>query len=203
VGENGSGKSTLLEAIADSFGFGMQGGSRNMTHAANPDGAIRELSRALRLSWRKKPRQGYFLRTESFFDVATYIDELAEDDAQAYESYGGKSLHQQSHGESFLALFQHRFGDEGLYLLDEPEAALSPQRQLSFLVILHRLASTAPATQFVIATHSPIVLAYPNAQIFSFDSGAIVEIGYRETDSYKIASGFLRDPELYLRHLLS
>jgi predicted ATPase len=201
AGENGSGKSTLLEAIANNFGFGAQGGSKNTAAAAGVDNSARSLGRCLRLSWRRKPMGGYYLRSESFFNIATLIDEIEASALRPYQSYGGKSLHLQSHGESFLALFQHRYGADGFYLLDEPEAALSVQRQLSFLVILHQLVMQGHA-QFFIATHSPILLAYPQAQIFSFDSESIKEVTYEETTAYEIASGFLRDPQAYLKHLL-
>lgn len=199
VGENGSGKSTLLEALADHFGLGKQGGSRHITHETVAEDATRDLANALRLSWRKKLLHGYFLRAESFFNIATYLDSLGD---TAYAAYGGTSLHRQSHGESFLSLFQHRFSRDGFYLLDEPEAALSPQRQLSFLVILHDLVTSTTATQFIIATHSPLILAYPEAQIVSFDDGRIADIAYRETQPFKITSAFLSDPERYVRSLL-
>jgi predicted ATPase len=197
AGENGSGKSTLLEAIADNFGFGAQGGSKHAAAAFGIDSSARSLADCLRLSWRQKPLGGYYLRSESFFNIATLIDDL-----EAHKWYGGISLHQQSHGESFLALFQNRFGADGFYILDEPEAALSAQRQLTFLVILHQLVLQGRA-QFFIATHSPILLAYPHAQIYSFDADAIQEVPYEETTAYEIASGFLRDPQAYLKHLLA
>jgi predicted ATPase len=165
VGENGTGKSTLLEAIAWAVGFGAQGGNRDQSFAENADGYA--LGRALHLSWRQKVSGGFFLRAETFFNFATYL----EDVGSPFIAYGGKSLHQQSHGEAFLSLFQHRFED-GLYLLDEPEAALSPQRQLAFLHVLHDLTAQKIA-QFVIATHSPILLTFPGATIFSLDGGQI------------------------------
>jgi predicted ATPase len=194
VGENGTGKSTLLEAIAWSVGFGAQGGSRDQSFAENADGHA--LGRALRLGWRQKVSGGFFLRAETFFNFATYL----EDVGSPFEAYGGKSLHQQSHGEAFLALFQHRFED-GLYLLDEPEAALSPQRQLAFLRILHELTAQKIA-QFVIATHSPILLTFPGATIFSLDAGEIRTVAYQETDHFRITKDFLNAPERYYRHLL-
>jgi predicted ATPase len=202
AGENGSGKSTLLEGIALAFGFGMQGGSKHMRHITDRDEEMSELAKALQLSWRRKPLQGYFLRIETLHNVASYIDQLAAEDPGIYGSYGGKSLHAQSHGESLLALLQHRFSRDGFYVLDEPETALSPQRQLGFLVILHQLVSSNQGAQFLIATHSPIILAYPKAQIFVFDRGAVEEVRYEETEAYKVASGFLSNPEAYLKHLL-
>lgn len=134
VGENGTGKSTLLEAIARACGFGSQGGNRDQSFAEGADGHT--LGRALRLGWRQKVSGGFFLRAETFFNFASYLESVGS----TFLAYGGKSLHHQSHGEAFLALFQHRFED-GLYLLDEPEAALSPQRQLAFLTILHELTA--------------------------------------------------------------
>jgi predicted ATPase len=178
VGENGTGKSTLLKAIAWSVGFGAEGGNRDQSFAENADGHA--LGRALRLSWRQKVSGGFFLRAETFFNFAAYL----EDVGSPFIAYGGKSLHQQSHGEAFLSLFQHRFED-GLYLLDEPEAALSPQRQLAFLRILHDLTAQKIA-QFVIVTHSPMLLTFPGATIFSLDAGQIRPVTYQETDHFQI-----------------
>jgi predicted ATPase len=197
VGENGTGKSTLLEAIADHCGYGRQGGSRNMS-GGEPDRSTRLLSRSLRLSWSNKIMRGFFLRAESFFNIATYLDEQPE----LLQAYGGKPLHQQSHGESFLALFENRFFRKGFYLLDEPEAALSPQRQLTFLLLLHGLLRDNDDIQFIIASHSPIILSYPNSQIFSFNDGELRETEYEATDPYRILSGFLKSPERYLKRLL-
>lgn len=194
VGENGTGKSTLLEAIAWSVGFGAQGGNRDQSFAENADGHA--LGRALRLSWRQKVSGGFFLRAETFFNFATYL----EDVGSSFIAYGGKSLHQQSHGEAFLSLFQNRFED-GLYLLDEPEAALSPQRQLAFLRVLHDLTAQKIA-QFVIATHSPMLLTFPGAMIFSLDAGQIRPVTYQQTDHFQITRDFLNAPERYYRHLL-
>jgi len=198
VGENGSGKSTMLEAIAEHSGFNREGGSRHMGHSTTERGSASDLVEALRLSWTPKILRGFFLRAESFFNTATLIDEIG-----SLEPYGGKSLHDQSHGESFLALFENRFFRSGFYLLDEPEAALSPQRQLSLLLILHDLLQGNQSIQFIIATHSPLLLAYPGAQILFFDGDRLSEIAYRETPPYQIYSGFLRDPDLYLRHLFA
>lgn len=193
VGENGSGKSTLLEAIAYKCGFNTAGGSRNNFYeVASAESALGEY---IRLSWFPKITNGFFLRAESFFNFATHIDEVG-----AYKHYGGKSLHMQSHGESFLSLFSKRFGNKGIYLLDEPEAALSPSRQLAFLSVLHELADKGDS-QFIIATHSPIILAYPSAQILNFDSTSLTEIDYENTEHYQITKGFLENPTLYLRKL--
>lgn len=199
VGENGTGKSTLLEAIANNYGFGKEGGSKNIAFhtTLQHDGSL--LSPFLKLHWSQKILSGYFFRAESFFNLASYLDHL--DYGSALASYGGKSLHQQSHGEAFLALFQHRFAKGGFFLLDEPEAALSPQRQLSFLVILQEILKNSN-TQFIIATHSPILLSYPNACILSFDDEKIHEIAYHDTASYQIMKGFVTNPERYLKELL-
>jgi len=194
VGENGSGKSTLLEALAECCGFDPQGGSRDHQREALADRS--EFAQALRLSWLPKVAEGFFMRAESFYNFATYIDEVS-----TLRRYGGKSLHGQSHGESFLALFAHRF-EQGIFILDEPEAALSPQRQLSFLRIIHDLEKPGNA-QFLISTHSPIILSYPGAVLFSLDSDAIRELDYRETEHYRITRDFLNTPERYFAHLFA
>jgi predicted ATPase len=194
VGENGSGKSTLLEALAECCGFNREGGNRDHHRATFADRS--PLAQALRLSWMPKVAEGFFLRAESFYNFATYIEQVSD-----LRAYGGKSLHQQSHGESFLSLFVNRF-EQGLYLLDEPEAALSPQRQLSFLRIIHDLATPGHA-QFLIATHSPMLLSYPGASLFSLDGGAIEPIDYRETKQFLITRDFLNAPETFFKHLFS
>ncbi len=199
VGENGSGKSTLLEAVAVHYGFGYEGGSRNFSNFSTESvQAVDPLVRALRVAFTTRTGKGFYLRAESFFNIATSIDRIG-----GLEPYGGRSLHEQSHGESFLALLKHRFFRKGFYVLDEPEAALSPQRQLSFLVLLHDLLKNNNDIQFLIATHSPIVLAYPGAQILSFDDGKIHEIRYEETLPFQIFSRFLDDRENFLRQLFS
>jgi predicted ATPase len=195
VGENGSGKSTLLEALAWSVGFGAQGGNRDHQFAENVEGQA--LGRALRLSWRQRTAAGFFLRAETFFNFATHLEEVGS----LFGRYGGASFHTKSHGEAFLSLFEHRFED-GLYLLDEPEAALSPQRQLAFLRILYHLA-TPRIAQFVIATHSPILLAFPGATVLSLDDGDIREVAYDETTHYQLTRDFLASPERYFRHLFA
>ncbi|WP_407272121.1 AAA family ATPase [Radiobacillus sp. PE A8.2] len=196
VGENGSGKSTLLEGIADKCEFNTAGGSRNNVYDVHAAESV--LGDHIRLSWLPKVTNGFFLRAESFYHFATYIEEV---DESGFKDYGGRSLHQQSHGESFLSLFMNRFKGKALYLLDEPEAALSPQRQLSFLRILHELTSDGDC-QFIIATHSPILLGLPNATILSFDEGHINEIEYEMTDHYKITKYFLQHREKFLDDIL-
>jgi predicted ATPase len=195
VGENGTGKSSLLEALAWSTGFGTQGGGRDHQFAEGSEGHA--LGRALKLSWRQRSIDGFFHRAETFHAFSTYLEETES----SFRRYGGRSFHQRSHGEAFLALFENRFED-GLYLLDEPEAALSPQRQLTFLRIIHSLASRRIA-QFVIATHSPILLCLPGARVLSFDGGRIAEVNYDETDHVQLTRDFLNSPARYLRHLLS
>lgn len=194
VGENGSGKSTLLEAVAWCVGFGSQGGNRDHRRPGDDEGGA--LGRELRLTWRRKVADGFFLRAETFFDLASRLERVGS----TFQRYGGRSLHGQSHGEAFLAVFRNRFED-GLYLLDEPEAALSPQRQLAFLRILHELAASG-AAQFIIATHSPILLAMPGATILSFDGDALAPIPYEDTDHFRITRDFLNAPERFFRYLL-
>ena len=195
VGGNGSGKSTLLEAIASSWGFNPEGGSRNMMFATRPsESGLHEylaLERGL-----KRPSDGFFLRAESFFNVATEVDKL-----DMTSAYGGKSLHEQSHGESFLAVFMDRFYGGGFYILDEPEAALSPSRQLSVLTRMHDLVRQQ--SQFLIATHSPILMGYPGADILMLDEDGIHRVEYEETEHYFITREFLLNRERMLRELFS
>ena len=194
VGENGSGKSTFLEALAECCGFSPEGGSRDHHRAVFADRS--ELAQALRMSWLPKVTDGFFMRAESFYNFATYVDEVSD-----LRAYGGKSLHAQSHGESFLSLFENRF-EQGLYILDEPEAALSPQRQLTFLKIIHELETPGHA-QFLIATHSPILLSYPGAVLFSMDGDSIREVAYEETDHFIVTRNFLNAPERFFRYLFN
>lgn len=203
VGENGTGKSTLLEAIAVAAGFNAEGGSKNFAFSTRTE--EHPLRSALTLvKGVTRPATGYFLRAESFFNVASEIDRLDKEPGgpPIIDSYGGKSLHEQSHGESFMALVNHRFGEHGLYLLDEPEAALSPQRQLALLVAIDRLARHEDC-QFIIATHSPIVLAYPHAKLYSFSQSAITQVAYEETEHYQLTRDFLMNRERYLGRLLT
>lgn len=205
VGENGTGKSTLLEAIANKAGFGPEGGSTNIHFRTEEEKntSKHHLADQLCLSWRHKSKNGYFFRAESFFNVANYLDTIAREAGgpeKAYAPYGGKSLHCQSHGESFMSFFKNRLGSGGFFIFDEPEAALSPQRQLSLLIIIHEMCKSAHA-QFIIATHSPILLAYPNATIYSCDADVLKNITYKETYHYQITKQFLDNPDLYLHHL--
>lgn len=192
VGENGSGKSTLLEALAECCGFNPEGGNRDHHREVFADRSA--LAQALRLSWLPRISEGFFMRAESFYNFATYLDS-----ASNLRAYGGKSLHAQSHGESFMSLFSNRF-EQGIYLLDEPEAALSPQRQLSFLKIIYDLETPGHA-QFIIATHSPILLSYPGAVIYSMDGDRIQAVDYKDTDHYLITRDFLNSPERFHRYL--
>jgi len=193
VGENGSGKSTLLEAVAVACGLNPEGGSRNFNFSTRSSHS--PLDEAIRLARTPAlPPDSYFLRAESFFNVASEIERL-----DVIGGYGGKSLHEQSHGESFFALFKNRFRGRGLYLLDEPEAALSPKRQLQFLVLLHEYVQRGG--QFVIATHSPIIMAYPDARIYQLDDDGIREVAYLDTEHYLITRGFLSNPQRSLNEL--
>lgn len=194
VGENGTGKSTLLEAIAVAFGFNAEGGSRNFRFSTNRTHS--ELYEHISLSKRAYASDGFFLRAESMYNAATYIDEI-----QATHNYGPVSLHDQSHGESFMAIVQNRFRGNGIYLLDEPEAALSPMRLLTLLVEMQRL--TQMDSQFIIATHSPILMAFPGAEIMEFSSDGIRKVSYQETEHYQITKRFLEDPQHMLHYLLN
>ncbi|MUI14364.1 AAA family ATPase [Massilia dura] len=201
VGENGSGKSTLLEAIAVALGYNAEGGSRNLRFGTRDSHS--PLHGHLRISrGYRKPRDGYFLRAESFFNVATALERLDEGPGgpPLIDSYGGHSLHEQSHGESFMALLNHRFGGQGLYVLDEPEAALSPQRQLAALARIHQLVKAG--SQFIIATHSPILMAYPDARIYACLPDGLRRTDYEDTEHYQVTLEFLRDPRRMLDTLL-
>jgi len=204
VGENGSGKSTLIEAIAIAARFNAEGGSQNFNFATCRSES--ELHTVLRLvRGVRRPKTGYFLRAESYFNVATEVDRIAREvptGTAVLEAHGGRSLHEQSHGESFLALVENRFYANGLYILDEPEAALSPQRQLSFLVSLDHLAR-GQNCQFIIATHSPIILAYPQAIIYALGPDGPTKVAYEDTEHYALTRDFLLNRDRYLRRLLT
>ncbi|GGY54456.1 hypothetical protein GCM10007387_40940 [Pseudoduganella albidiflava] len=195
VGENGSGKSTLLEALAVALGYNAEGGSRNFNFGTRASHS--QLHEHVRIArGYRRPRDGYFLRAESFFNVATEVERLGI----PLDSYGGRPLHEQSHGESFMALLTHRFGGQGLYLLDEPEAALSPQRQLAALARIHQLVKGG--SQFIIATHSPILMAYPDARIYACLPDGLRRTDYEDTEHYQVTLDFLRNPRRMLDTLL-
>jgi len=196
AGENGSGKSTLVEAIAVAAGFNPEGGSRNMTVSTRPSHSVPH--KHLRLvRGTRRPRTGYFLRAESFFNVATHIEEIG---GPAVASHGGRSLHTQSHGESFISLLTHRFGPNGLYILDEPEAALSLRGNLALMRRMHDLV--AQGSQFIVSTHSPILLGYPDAKVYVLSDAGIVETPYEETEVVELTRAFLTDRHEFLHHLL-
>ncbi|MBK0380607.1 AAA family ATPase [Mucilaginibacter segetis] len=202
VGENGSGKSTLLEAIAEQCGFSLRGGNRNhnFNTGVNFQGYQSPLAAHLKLGWTpRRISNGFFMRAESFFNFASYIDELAAEDKAILKAYGGKSLHKQSHGESFLALFNNQF-ESGIYILDEPEAALSPSRILAFISTISQLEKSGRA-QFLIATHSPMLVCYPGATIYQVDDTGLHQTRYEDTEHYFLTKTFLNNPALYLRHL--
>lgn len=202
IGENGSGKSSILEAIAVVCGFNAEGGSLNFNFATRRSESV--LHRHIRLArGLSRPRTGFFLRAESFFNLATEIERLDAEPGGGgpiIGFYGGTSLHEQSHGESFLALLKHRFGPSGLYILDEPEAALSPSRQLALLVRMHELVEQG--SQFLIATHAPIVLAYPGATIYQLDDQGIRTVEYDQTEHVQLTRDFLGDRPRFLKRLL-
>ena len=194
VGENGTGKSTLIEAIAVAMGFNGEGGSRDFFFSTQDTHS--ELCDYLTISKSVWPKDGFFLRAESFYNTASYLEQNS-----TLARYGGVSFHEQSHGESFLALAMNRFEGNGLYILDEPESALSPQRLMSLLVVINELVKNN--SQFIIATHSPILMAYPDADILEFSEQGIHKVGYRETEHYKITKQFIDMPERMVKYLLS
>jgi predicted ATPase len=202
VGENGSGKSTLLEAIALLCKLPVSGGGRNEisgTHGPEKDSS---LAKVLRPSFRLQPRDGFFLRAEFAAHFASLLDDRKADpyfDGDPYQRYGGRSLHMQSHGEAFLAVLKNRIS-EGVFLLDEPESALSPQRLLALLILIHGLIGRGNS-QFIIATHSPLLMTFPGADIVSFDGPELRRITLEETSHYQITRGMLDDPPLYWKHL--
>ncbi|MEZ4513440.1 MAG: AAA family ATPase [Chloroflexota bacterium] len=226
AGENGSGKSTFLEAVACAVGS-ITVGSQSVQHDPTLT-AVRRLIPHLKLTWSKKSRKGFFMRAEDFFGYARQLNEsraeMEQELAKLDDEYEGRNfakalasmpyrrelgalrqsygdgLDANSHGEGFLKLFQERFVGEGLYLLDEPEAPLSPMRQLAFLAMLHQMVQQN--AQFIIATHSPILMAYPNATILSFDGGTVAEVAYESLEHVQVTRSFLQNPAVYLRHLL-
>ncbi len=193
VGENGTGKSTLLEAIAVAYGFNAEGGTKNFNFSTNATHS--ELHRHLTLSRRAYAKDGFFLRAESLYNVATNIDEMG-----VARSYGGVSLHEQSHGESFLAIVRNRFRGNGLYIMDEPEAALSPMRILTLMAEIDRLVKAD--SQFLIATHSPMLMALPDAQVLELSEDGIRPVRYCDTEHFRTVKYFLNNPERMLHDLL-
>lgn len=194
VGENGAGKSTVLEGLAVALGFGSEGGTKSVQFRTAD--SVSPLHDSLRLARGvPKPTDGYFLRAESFFNVATYMDETGY-----LQGYGGKSLHTQSHGESFMAVLLNKLRGNGIYFLDEPEAALSPNRQLAALRAIHQLVEDR--SQFIIATHSPILLSYPHAKIIQFDQSGISEVAFEDTEHFAVTRDFLNNYPRRLEQLL-
>lgn len=202
VGENGTGKSTLLEAIAVAYGFNAEGGSRNFTFSTNATHS--ELFEHIEIGKKDFAKDGFFLRAESLYNVATNIDDMDKEasfDPFVIDSYGGVSLHNQSHGESFLSIVQNRFFGNGIYILDEPEAALSPMKLLTLMAEIHQLVNKN--SQFIIATHSPILMAFPNADIWEFTKEGVKTVDYKSTEHYQITKRFLDNPEKMLHYLLN
>lgn len=200
VGENGSGKSTVLEAIAVETGFNPEGGTRNnnfSTRASHSDlSDYLTIVRGVR-----RPLNGFFLRAESFYNLATDIEELDKDGRgpKVIDTYGGIPLHEQSHGEAFFAVFMNKFGKRGIYILDEPESALSPSRQMAMISRMHQLVEEG--SQFIIATHSPIIMAYPDSIIYQIKNG-FERVKYNETDNYQIMKAFVNNTEKMLGILM-
>jgi predicted ATPase len=202
IGENGSGKSTLLEAVAVAAGINPEGGSSNFAFSTRDSHS--ELGRSIRLArGARRPRTDFFLRAESVFTAATYLETLNEHelDGDPLRAYGGRSLHEQSHGESFLAVMLNRFGSDGFYLLDEPEAALSTQNCLTCLRRIHELA--LEGSQFIIATHSPIVLAYPDATIYACSDSGLEVTSYEDAEPVRLTQTFLGARERFLQQLFA
>ncbi|MDD3168369.1 MAG: AAA family ATPase [Eubacteriales bacterium] len=200
IGENGTGKSTLLEAIAVEYGFNPEGGTRNFNFTSRATHS--NLNRYITVvKGIRRPKDGFFLRAESFYNVATEVDRLEQEGAVSLvDSYGGRSLHEQSHGESFMSLILNRFWGDGVYILDEPEAALSPSRQMALLCRIHELVKQG--SQFIIATHSPILMSYPDADIYLADHDRKITLTeYKETEHYKLTRDFINHPEQMLTYL--
>lgn len=198
IGENGSGKSTLIEALALSIGMNGEGGTNNFNFATkNTVSPLHQYIKVIKTP--NLPQTKFFLRAESFYNFATRLDEIEKDSGGIFGYYGGKSLHEQSHGESFMAVMKNRFGRNGLYILDEPEAALSPTRQMSLLILMKELIDEG--SQFIIATHSPILLAYPEADIYNLEQ-EFKKCVYEETEYYQLYKLFINDKERILKELL-
>lgn len=202
VGENGSGKSTLIEALAISQGFNPEGGTKNFRFST--ENSHSDLCDRLRVARGVVyPRDGFFLRAESFYNVASNIDQMDREGgcgAPVIMSYGGVSLHRQSHGESFLALAENRFGGQGLYILDEPEAALSPRGLIRLMQRMDELVRQD--SQFIIATHSPMLIAFPDAEVYRIREDGIDSVRFRDTDHYRTTVRFLQNPETAVEEIL-
>jgi predicted ATPase len=196
IGENGSGKSTLLKAIAHKCGINIWKGYKRTRFGVNP--YEEELFRTIDVEWRNGSVPGSFFASQLFQHFAQALDEWASADPGILAYFGGKSLLSQSHGESFLSFFESRYKIKGLYLLDEPETALSPKSQLKLLRILNKNTRSG-AAQFIIATHSPILMSCPGAQVYSFDTVPLTPTTYEETDHYRIYKDFMANPCKYLK----
>ncbi|GHU49161.1 ABC transporter ATP-binding protein [Clostridia bacterium] len=195
VGENGTGKSTLIEAIAVCAGYNAEGGSKNFNFSTKQ--TVSNLYKYITVVKNSHEKDGFFLRSESFYNVASQIDDLGLN----LIGYGGKSLHEQSHGESFLSLIHNRFRGNGLYILDEPESALSPLRQFTLLTEINRLVNSN--SQFIISTHSPILLALPNATIYQITEGGMEKVEYADCEHYRLTKQFLDNPERFMKYLFN
>jgi len=202
VGENGSGKSTLLEAMAVLARLPISGGGMNESGANHAFAERSQLANSIRLAFIRHPKDRYFFRAETQAHFASLLEQRRNDPdfiGDPYMRYGGRSLHEMSHGEAFLSVMQNRF-DDGLLLMDEPESALSPQRQLTLLALMHSFVRTG-RSQFFVATHSPILLTFPGATIISFDNGQLERIALEDTAHFQITRDLLNNPEMYWRHL--
>ena len=199
VGENGSGKSTLLESLAKNIGFNTLGGNKNHSYD-NLSKDNFDLVNNMKLVWSIKQSKGFFFRAETFFEFANNLDKLADyKNTDFYNAYGGKSLQEQSHGESFLSLFQNQI-KEGIYIIDEPESALSPERQLSLVSILYDFAKSGKC-QFIIATHSPLLISTPESIVYEIKEGKLHKESYKETSQFKLYKRFMDNPERFLHYL--
>ncbi len=202
VGENGIGKSTLIEALAVSLGFNPEGGTKNFNFSTRQSHSNLFEYLTVVKNYRR-PKDGFFLRAESFFNVATNIEDMDKEPSfspPVISSYGGVSLHEQSHGESFMALVENRFGGNGIYILDEPEAALSPMRLMSLICRINDLVKKN--SQFIISTHSPILMTMPNSEVFEITKNGVESVPYTETEHYRLTVSMLKHPEKMLGYLL-